>query len=114
MNPRILGTIFKGTLNEFMGLNRSAWLEARSFLQDILSAKNPLLRDNVELRNKAFVKQSDATMHLRVDIGLTVSFFSNKATFTLGDYTDFYSSIHHATNCGIIFRGKENALLENW
>jgi len=33
---------------------------------------------------------------------------------TIGDYTDFYSSIHHATNVGIMFRGKENALLENW
>jgi len=32
----------------------------------------------------------------------------------IGDYTDFYSSIHHATNVGIMFRGKENALMENW
>jgi len=31
-----------------------------------------------------------------------------------GDYTDFYSSIHHATNVGIMFRGKDNALTENW
>ncbi|KAJ1371209.1 hypothetical protein KIN20_033116 [Parelaphostrongylus tenuis] len=33
---------------------------------------------------------------------------------TIGDYTDFYSSIHHATNVGIMFRGKENALMPNW
>lgn len=32
----------------------------------------------------------------------------------IGDYTDFYSSIHHATNVGIMFRGKENALMPNW
>ena len=32
----------------------------------------------------------------------------------LGDYTDFYSSIDHATNVGIMFRGKENALMPNW
>lgn len=32
----------------------------------------------------------------------------------IGDYTDFYSSIHHATNVGIMFRGKENALPANW
>jgi fumarylacetoacetase len=31
-----------------------------------------------------------------------------------GDYTDFYSSIEHATNLGIMFRGQENALLPNW
>uniref|UniRef100_G3WQ21 Fumarylacetoacetase n=1 Tax=Sarcophilus harrisii TaxID=9305 RepID=G3WQ21_SARHA len=31
-----------------------------------------------------------------------------------GDYTDFYSSRQHATNIGIMFRGKENALMPNW
>eukprot|EP00469_Lotharella_globosa_P011687 CAMPEP_0167786398 /NCGR_PEP_ID=MMETSP0111_2-20121227/8776_1 /TAXON_ID=91324 /ORGANISM="Lotharella globosa, Strain CCCM811" /LENGTH=291 /DNA_ID=CAMNT_0007677787 /DNA_START=295 /DNA_END=1170 /DNA_ORIENTATION=+ len=32
----------------------------------------------------------------------------------VGDYTDFYSSRHHATNVGVMFRGKENALKPNW
>jgi len=32
----------------------------------------------------------------------------------IGDYTDFYSSKKHATNVGIMFRGKENALMPNW
>lgn len=32
----------------------------------------------------------------------------------LGDYTDFYSSIYHATNVGIMYRGKEHALNPNW
>jgi fumarylacetoacetase len=32
----------------------------------------------------------------------------------IGNYTDFYSSIHHATNVGIMFRGKDNALQPNW
>jgi len=32
----------------------------------------------------------------------------------IGDYTDFYSSREHATNVGIMFRGKENALMPNW
>lgn len=49
--------------------------------------------------SSAFVKQSDAIMHLPANIG---------------DYTDFYSSIHHATNVGVMFRGKENALMPNW
>ncbi|XP_064425845.1 fumarylacetoacetase isoform X4 [Mirounga angustirostris] len=35
-------------------------------------------------------------------------------SFGDGDYTDFYSSRHHATNVGIMFRGKENALMPNW
>ncbi|MCA9938439.1 MAG: fumarylacetoacetase, partial [Anaerolineales bacterium] len=32
----------------------------------------------------------------------------------IGDYTDFYSSREHATNVGIMFRGRENALMPNW
>ncbi|MFW6183939.1 MAG: fumarylacetoacetase, partial [Chloroflexota bacterium] len=33
---------------------------------------------------------------------------------TIGDYTDFYSSRHHASNVGRMFRGEENPLLPNW
>lgn len=32
----------------------------------------------------------------------------------IGDYTDFFSSMHHARNCGIMFRGPENAINPNW
>ena len=32
----------------------------------------------------------------------------------VGDYTDFYSSIEHATNVGMMFRDPANALLPNW
>jgi fumarylacetoacetase len=32
----------------------------------------------------------------------------------VGDYTDFYSSEHHARNVGTMFRGPENALQPNW
>ena len=32
----------------------------------------------------------------------------------IGDYTDFYSSINHATNIGTLFRDPKNALLPNW
>lgn len=87
------------TLNRFMGLGKSAWQEARSTLQEILSAEDPVLRDNTDLRHRAFVNQSQATMHLPASIG---------------DYTDFYSSKHHAYNVGVMFRGPENALMPNW
>jgi fumarylacetoacetase len=33
---------------------------------------------------------------------------------SIGDYTDFYSSLDHATNVGTMFRGKDNALMPNW
>ncbi|XP_076240373.1 fumarylacetoacetate hydrolase [Calliopsis andreniformis] len=85
-------------LNDFMALSRPIWKEARTKLQDLLSANNQTLQ-KPDIRSKAFVKQSEATMHLPAKIG---------------DYTDFYSSIHHATNVGTMFRGKENALPPNW
>uniref|UniRef100_A0A1Y1MCT4 Fumarylacetoacetase n=1 Tax=Photinus pyralis TaxID=7054 RepID=A0A1Y1MCT4_PHOPY len=87
------------TLNSFMALEPSAWKEARAKIQSLLSADNPTLQDNAQLRERALVLQSDATMHLPAKIG---------------DYTDFYSSLHHATNVGVMFRGKDNSLMPNW
>uniref|UniRef100_A0A9J7YRZ0 Fumarylacetoacetase n=1 Tax=Cyprinus carpio carpio TaxID=630221 RepID=A0A9J7YRZ0_CYPCA len=87
------------TLNAFMALGYDAWREARKCLQMLLAANESTLRDDVNLRSRAFVQQSSAVMHLPAEIG---------------DYTDFYSSRDHATNVGIMFRGKENALMPNW
>lgn len=89
----------KETLNAFMALDKSAWKEARDTLQNLLSIENPLLQNDLTLRKRCFVKQKDAIMHLPAQIG---------------DYTDFYASIFHATNVGTMFRGKDNALPANW
>ena len=55
-------------------------------------------------------------MHLPASIGKLIQVLKkdNIIESFLGDYTDFYSSIYHATNVGIMFRGKENALMPNW
>merc|ERR1712002_322789 len=87
------------TLNAFMGLGKDAWHEARETLQHLLAADTSTLRDNADLRSKALVPRLSCVMHLPA---------------TIGDYTDFYSSIHHATNVGTMFRGKDNALMPNW
>ncbi|KAK2717353.1 hypothetical protein QYM36_006217 [Artemia franciscana] len=87
------------TLNNFIALGRPAWKEARTYLRSLLDKENGTLRDDLCLRERALVRQSDVEMHLPV---------------TIGDYTDFYSSIHHATNVGEMFRGKANALMPNW
>uniref|UniRef100_T1IHV8 Fumarylacetoacetase n=1 Tax=Strigamia maritima TaxID=126957 RepID=T1IHV8_STRMM len=89
----------ESSLNSFMALGRPTWMEARHLITQLLSGDDARIRDDPELVANAFVRQSDATMHLPAQIG---------------DYTDFYSSIHHATNVGIMFRGKENALMPNW
>ncbi|XP_011310225.1 fumarylacetoacetase [Fopius arisanus] len=86
------------SLNDFMALGRPSWIEARGTIQNLLGVNCRTLQEE-PLRSKAFVEQKSAIMHMPAKIG---------------DYTDFYSSIYHATNVGIMFRGKENALLPNW
>jgi fumarylacetoacetase len=93
-------TIFSDdSLNAFMALGRPAWKKTRDILQHLLSAETATLRDNPELRARLFHKQAEVTMQLPARIG---------------DYTDFYSSYHHAHNVGTMLRGPDNALMPNW
>src|SRR6516162_9332225 len=88
--------VFSGdSLNSFLALGRPAWRKTREILQHLLSADTPTLRDDAGLRGKVFHSQKDVTMKLPVRIG---------------NYTDFYSSYHHAHNVGTMLRGPENAL----
>ena len=48
---------------------------------------------------RVFEPMDKAVMHLPIQVG---------------DYTDFYSSLEHATNVGKMFRDPDNALLPNW
>jgi fumarylacetoacetase len=89
----------KSTLNDFMALGKQQWTHLRKIISQLLRDDNPKLRDDNEMRKRSLVAQKDVTMVLPVQIG---------------DYTDFYSSKHHATNVGIMFRGRENALQPNW
>lgn len=86
-------------LNAFLALGRPAWRKARGVLQHLLAAETPTLRDDARLRARVFHAQKDVTMKLPARIG---------------DYTDFYSSYHHAHNVGTMLRGAENALMPNW
>ena len=87
------------SLNYFMSLGREVWQAARANIMHLLDAETPDLRDDSELRERAFRKRADIQMLLPAAIG---------------DYTDFYSSREHATNVGTMFRGRENALQPNW
>ncbi|MFN2621799.1 MAG: fumarylacetoacetase [Chthoniobacterales bacterium] len=86
-------------LNSFLALGRPAWRKARKVIQHLLDSETATLRDDVELRGRAFHSQKEVTMLLPARIG---------------DYTDFYSSYHHAHNVGTMLRGPENALMPNW
>jgi fumarylacetoacetase len=89
----------EGALNGFLALGRPAWSKAREVIQHLLAAETTTLRDNGTLRDRAFHAQKDVTMQVPARIG---------------DYTDFYSSYHHAHNVGTMLRGPENALMPNW
>src|SRR4051812_22326382 len=45
------------SLNAFLSLGRGAWRAARTTIQQLLAADNPELRDNAELRARAFHRQ---------------------------------------------------------
>lgn len=85
-------------LNDLISLGKAKTKKLRNRLADLLREDNDELRDSVH-RAKVMVKQSAVSMRLPVKIG---------------DYTDFYSSMDHATNVGKMFRDPENALLPNW
>ncbi len=89
----------KSSLNAFMDLGRSAWTEARTRLQQLLTGEDAAFKNDDRLMQEAFFAQDDVQMLMPVEIG---------------DYTDFYSSKHHAFNVGTMFRGSENALMPNY
>src|SRR3954469_13478959 len=94
-----LGVFAGPSLNAFMALGPKVWSKTRARISELLRADHPELRDNEELRKQALVPMRDAKLHL---------------PFAVSGYTDFYSSKEHATNVGVMFRGKDNALQPNW
>ncbi|KAJ2315505.1 hypothetical protein IWW52_004034, partial [Coemansia sp. RSA 2704] len=84
-------------LNEYMSLGRPVWRAVRQALQEFLSESSHPIRQ--QPCSDVLVPLGQVQMHLPAKIG---------------DYTDFYASREHATNVGIMFRGKENALMPNW
>ena len=82
-------------LNDFIALGKSTTVKVREQIQAEFCNSNSILK----LHPSVLIKQQNVQMHLPVKIG---------------DYTDFYSSIEHATNIGTMFRDPDNALLPNW
>lgn len=94
-----------------MALPKDTWFACRLHLQSLLTAGSPidltcvltesiLVGDDIAcLGRPLFIPQKAATMCLPC---------------TITDYTDFYTSIEHATNCGTLLRGADNALQPNW
>jgi len=86
-------------LNSFIELGKPLTNKVRTRLIHLLTDVDSVLKHDTAFFNKVFKKQSDVKMLMPVKVG---------------DYTDFYSSIDHATNVGTMFRDPANALLPNW
>jgi fumarylacetoacetase len=94
-----LGVFAAPMLNPFMALGPKVWSRTRARISELLRHDHPELRDNDELRGRALLPMADVRLHLPIAVA---------------GYTDFYSSREHATNVGVMFRGKDNALQPNW
>ncbi|NML71033.1 fumarylacetoacetase [Chryseobacterium sp. RP-3-3] len=86
------------TLNEFIELGKPVTNAVRTRIQELLQEGSILSKDEKTIVD-AFYDLDKVKMMMPVHIA---------------NYTDFYSSIEHATNVGKMFRDPENALLPNW
>ena len=88
--------VFKTSfLNNFIELGKEITSKVREIIQSELTNDNSLIKHN----SNCIIPIDSVEMHLPVNIG---------------DYTDFYSSIEHASNIGSMFRDPSNPLLPNW
>ena len=88
--------VFKNSfLNNFIELGKGITSKVREILQSELTNENSLIKHN----SNCIIPIDSVEMHLPVNIG---------------DYTDFYSSIEHASNIGSMFRDPSKPLLPNW
>lgn len=86
---------YSDVLNDFIATGKQTWSAVRKTLIEELTNSQSILAQN---KNAILVDRLTSKMLVPVQIG---------------DYTDFYSSIEHATNVGKMFR-PDNPLLPNW
>ncbi len=98
IGPETACALCASSLNPFLAQGPSSWSAARAALAALLAADSPRLRDDPALRRRCVLAAADTELLVPASIG---------------DYTDFYASIHHATNVGSMFRPDE-PLLPNY
>ena len=86
------------SLNRLLAAGRETWTTLRSELSQILRDGSYRAREMRERERDFLLPMQEAELLLPAEIG---------------DYTDFYASVHHATNVGSMFR-PDNPLLPNY
>ncbi|HVS61910.1 MAG TPA: fumarylacetoacetase [Thermoanaerobaculia bacterium] len=104
LEPELREAAAADSLNALMALDRRRWRALRSRLVELLSAEGARLPETA----------GDRPPRERVaECLLPASQVETKLPARVGDYTDFYASIDHATNVGSLFR-PDNPLLPNY
>ncbi|HEX6533764.1 MAG TPA: fumarylacetoacetase [Gemmatimonadaceae bacterium] len=87
-----------GDLNELMALGREPAARLRERVSALLRSRGDMTARHARHAELWLVRMADAEMFVPARVG---------------DYTDFYASVHHATNVGSMFR-PDNPLLPNY
>jgi fumarylacetoacetase len=94
----ITAALRRPTLNALMALGPQAWSPLRARLSDLLREGGSTVAAEREALSRCLHDRREMEMRLPADIG---------------DYTDFYASVHHATNVGRMLR-PDAPLLPNY
>jgi len=86
------------SLNALMGLGLNERQALRSAISVLVTDPSGSLAQNTALQTRVLVPQNSVRLEMPA---------------TIGDYTDFYASVYHATNVGSMFR-PDNPLLPNY
>jgi fumarylacetoacetase len=86
------------SLNPLMSLSRESWSALRAQVSAFLAVDSPAYRTDPRIGDRVLVALADAEMMLPAQVG---------------DYSDFYASLYHASNVGRMFR-PDNPLLPNY
>ena len=95
LNPRFASVSQQPTLNQLMALPPTEQSQLRARIVELLGEGSP---DADKIASTALVPQSGVEFLMPCNIG---------------DYSDFYASVYHATNVGSMFR-PDNPLLPNY
>ncbi|KAG5355821.1 Fumarylacetoacetase [Yarrowia sp. B02] len=91
--PGVPAALKSATLNDFAALGNEATVALKKELREFVA------KDTAHKTPCVFSESKITAFHL---------------PFHIPDYTDFYASKVHATNVGVLFRGKDSALQPNW
>ncbi len=89
----------KPVLNDFIAKGKKTACRVRTIIQECFTEGYCKDTEVALIRERALHNAAEIRMLMPLQIG---------------DYTDFYSSMEHATNVGMMFRDPANALLPNW